>query len=432
MSNAPPRISKLQRWIDLVAFLSGHRYPVTLERISAHVPAYRDLVRDEGGGADPTVRRMFERDKDELRALGLRIEAHEGLERSSYSLSTRDAYLPLLRLVQEAGQAQPPEPTRAELTRAELARAKAPRAFELAITPRDAEAVVSGLQVLATQPGSPLRAAARGALRKLTVSLPTPESRDDLPDGSPAASTGDPRPAPPITQIEDPETVEAAPTLDTLQRALSARQTLAFRYRSMRRGVEGDRRVDPWGILHEAGTWYLIGRDHAIDAPRMFRVGRISDARVSDPRTVSPGTPASPAPPAFTVPEDFRIGDWAGRRPWEYGSSELPMEEVRVRFTLPRNRWAERNGLGTPVHEDVEVHDSAVSSAVRAFQVRDADAFARWVLGMSGDARILSPAHMRARVDALADAVARMHAPSDAEAEAAPVSPSPPLPEDPR
>ncbi|MCG6988065.1 MAG: hypothetical protein LJF06_07780, partial [Gemmatimonadetes bacterium] len=101
------KISKLQRWLDLVAYLAGRRVPATAEEVWAAVPAY---VRGLEGDAKEheTVRRMFERDKDDLRAAGIPIETvtfsiNYGTEEShGYRLLRRDFHLPYLRLVREA------------------------------------------------------------------------------------------------------------------------------------------------------------------------------------------------------------------------------------------------------------------------------------------------------------------------------------------
>ncbi len=99
--------SKLQRWLDLVAFLAGHHFPVTQEQIWTAVPAYAGGL--EGGDKDPeSVRRMFMRDKDELGAMGIPIETvtfeiEQGSERShGYRLADRRFHLPYLRLVRAA------------------------------------------------------------------------------------------------------------------------------------------------------------------------------------------------------------------------------------------------------------------------------------------------------------------------------------------
>ena len=61
------RNSKVQRWIDLLAALLSRQLPSSFEELRGDVPAY-------AAGDGPTLMRMFERDKDELRAFGVPIE----------------------------------------------------------------------------------------------------------------------------------------------------------------------------------------------------------------------------------------------------------------------------------------------------------------------------------------------------------------------
>src|SRR5215510_5916749 len=88
--------AKLQRWIDLLAALLARRFGITFTELKALVPAY-------GATKDPaTIARMFERDKDELRALGIPIrvreeETDEGVA-ERYYIKARDLYLPYLAL----------------------------------------------------------------------------------------------------------------------------------------------------------------------------------------------------------------------------------------------------------------------------------------------------------------------------------------------
>jgi predicted DNA-binding transcriptional regulator YafY len=369
------RITKLQRWIDLIAFLASHRYPVSLEQISRHVPSYRDLRPEDGSGPNPSAQREFERDKAELKRLGIHIISEMRVGESVYRLSTEEFTLPIIRLVTEA-QIEP----YGEAGRLHHGGG----AFGLEIEERDASIVAAALRGLASQPGSPLRAAARSALRKLSF---------DLPDHVVASLLhGDQTDT--VIQIEDPELMDGVELMSILHEALQYRKTVHMLYRSMRRGEERWRFVDPWGLLNEGGKWYLIGRDRDADALRMFRVGRILRAEPNHLR---------PRKPDFEVPADFRISDWAGRHPWQYGPSEIPMEEVRVHLRFPRSRWAERNRLGKMVLEHSD------GDQERSFSVRDADAFARWVLGMAGEATILSPPHMVTRVRDLARTVRARH-----------------------
>ena len=113
------RISKTQRWLDLIAFLVGRHLPVEAERIMEAVPAYAEKYQEGDETARQTVRRMFERDKDELRDLGIPIETvplslyHGAEEVLAYRLSNRDFYLPYLKIISPdapAGKMAPHRP----------------------------------------------------------------------------------------------------------------------------------------------------------------------------------------------------------------------------------------------------------------------------------------------------------------------------------
>src|SRR5690606_36592990 len=100
-----PPASKTQRWIDLLAALLARRYPATFDVLSQDVPAYANSRASRA-----SVMRMFERDKAELRALGVPIETvrDENGDLAAYRIAPVDFYLPYLGL---AG-AQPARTTR--------------------------------------------------------------------------------------------------------------------------------------------------------------------------------------------------------------------------------------------------------------------------------------------------------------------------------
>jgi len=95
---------KIQRWIDLLATLLARRYPATLDDLIAGVPAYQT-----GNQKKETLRRMFERDKDELRRFGILIRTVEDKEGGpdGYQLSAREFYLPYLSLMVDGRPSRP-------------------------------------------------------------------------------------------------------------------------------------------------------------------------------------------------------------------------------------------------------------------------------------------------------------------------------------
>lgn len=120
----------------------------------------------------------------------------------------------------------------------------------------------------------------------------------------------------------------SAPELATLRRALAEGRQVEIEHLSLATGERHTRAVDPWQVLHEAGTWYLVGHDHLRDAPRTFRVDRILSARVLDDRAEA--APPGAATAAFSTSDhDPRITlDLAPSASWVVET--YPTEEIEV------------------------------------------------------------------------------------------------------
>src|SRR5438067_200780 len=99
-------MTKTERWLNLLAFLLDHHYPVTREEILSQVDDYKAEWLKADDKTRESVRRKFERDKKELKALGVVIEPlkdrvmadHAGQEVEAYLLKPRDFYLPYLEV----------------------------------------------------------------------------------------------------------------------------------------------------------------------------------------------------------------------------------------------------------------------------------------------------------------------------------------------
>jgi len=345
----PTQPTKLQRWLDVIAYLAGRRLPVSTEQLWAAVPAYR--LGLEGADKDKqTVRRMFERDKDELRGLGIPIETvpysiHYGHEQmTGYRLATRDFHLPYMRLVAEARTGAVPQGTGAS---------------DFPIESEEASAALEGLGELSALPAFPLRRAARSAFRKLAFDLDPAMVRET-----------------PVVYAADPETLASRDPLRRASDAVQRRKAIRFRYAGMTRDTFEDRVVEPYGLVFQHGRWYLVGHDRERGAERMFRVGRMDAVAL-----VAPGHSA----PDFPVPEGFDLAAYAGRAAWEIGEDTDGPVEAEVRFAFPRSLWAERNDHGMLVHESED------GVQLRRFRVLRREPFLRWVLSLAGDARVVAP-----------------------------------------
>ena len=86
--------------------------------------------------------------------------------------------------------------------------------------------------------------------------------------------------------------LEAA--FDPMLRATQERIPVRFDYRRPGAATKETRHLQPWGVITSQGRWYVIGHDVAREAPRMFRlsrvIGEVVDAGAADSYAVPPGT----------------------------------------------------------------------------------------------------------------------------------------------
>ena len=93
----------------------------------------------------------------------------------------------------------------------------------------------------------------------------------------------------------------AEPALGELFEAVAKRRTVSFDYRGESRCLE------PYGVVHRFGHWYVVGRDRDRDAPRAFRVNRIEGA-------LTLGVPGDFEPHMGGIAEWFRARSAAASR----------------------------------------------------------------------------------------------------------------------
>ncbi|AEF36119.1 conserved hypothetical protein [Mycolicibacter sinensis] len=214
--------AKVERLLNLVIALLSTRGYLTAEMIRATVIGYGDSPSDEA------FSRMFERDKNELRDLGIPLETGK-----ASVFDTVDGY----RINPDA-YALP--------------------AIEL--TTEEAAAVAVAVQLWQSPQ---LRANAQGAVAKLhAAGVEVDPARADVLVAPPAALPGIHR---------------AEPALGALMDAVQAGQAVQFGHRPSPVDPYVTRTVEPWGVVTHGGRWYLVGHDRDRDAVRTFRMSRIAD-----------------------------------------------------------------------------------------------------------------------------------------------------------
>jgi len=203
----------LERLVNLVALLLESPRPLTFDEIRDAMPeAYAQQEV-------PTAKRMFERDKDILRDVGVPIDvaATDAWDvEQGYTIPKREYYLP-----------------------------------EIDLAPEE----IAALFVAARSGGddTTVELAVRKLLSGTGAGLLSNAGRVTL-----AAEAGD----------LDASLLAAA-------EAIADHASVTFRYRTSR-GEDSERHVDPYGLVYRGGHWYVVGLDRDRNEVRSFRTSRVA------------------------------------------------------------------------------------------------------------------------------------------------------------
>ena len=243
------RTQRTERLLNLVICLMASRVAVPRAEIQRQIPGYATSA------TSAAFERMFERDKDELRSMGIPVETvHDALgEVSGYRI------LPETYVLEQI-----------DFTVAERA--------AIAVA-----AQVWGQAVVAPLAGT--------ALRKL-------EALDDQPqDWVPADLLGS-------VQL----TAHDAALLP-LMSAIRQDRSVTFPYRTPISADVVVRHVSPWGLRSSSGRWFLVGFDHDRADVRTFRLSRIVGPVSVSAQSREQGPPADfdITDTDATVPDDANL-----------------------------------------------------------------------------------------------------------------------------
>ncbi|HEY3527963.1 MAG TPA: WYL domain-containing protein [Nocardioides sp.] len=232
MPSRSPSTSKTERLLNLLIMLLVQRHYVSKNRI-------REILYADAPSAD-AFEKSFERDKEELRSLGVPIEVGQ-----------MNAYFddePGYRI----------------------------RADQFALPEISLESDEASVVALATRvwEHARLAEATTDAVRKLTAA----GLELDLD----------------ALEIAQPRLSADEPSFDVFWEATLARRPVTFDYRRPGYDQPLTRHLEPWGVVRFSGRWYVVGLDTDRGEERVFRLSRVvGKAKLSGPSgsfVVPPGT----------------------------------------------------------------------------------------------------------------------------------------------
>ena len=325
MRPGDPKVLKLERQLNLVSYLLSSRMPVPFSDIRGRVVGYDDSASPDA------VEKRFDRDKADLRSIGVNIEYVQSdmFGRAGYVIDPRGYFLRQTKL----------EPEDAML---------------LAVLQHTLGVVDDTL-------GRNLKS----ALAKLTIDSQLPEPL--------RASIGEQHLLSLGRSGRDPGRKHVA----LLGEAVSRRRKVQFRYHTVDAGRTEVRTLRAYGLGLVEGNWHLVAFDESRKpkgAIRRFRLDRVQGKvtfldKVED---------------AYEVPSDFDISQYVDQEEFEMGEGSevqvtVALDEVATWLMARRRRGA--GGL--------EILGDA--TGLYRVAIRNEVGFFRWMAEFGQHARIESP-----------------------------------------
>ena len=325
MRQGDPKVLKLERQLNLVSYLLSSRKPVPFSDIRGRVVGYDDNASPDA------VEKRFDRDKADLRSIGVNIEYVQSdvFGRAGYVIDPRGYFLRQTKL----------EPEDAML---------------LAVLQHTLGVVDDNL-------GRNLKS----ALAKLTIDSQLPEPL--------RTAVGEQH----LLTLGRPESDPGRKHVALLGEAVGRRRKVQFRYHTVDAGRTEARTLQPYGLGLVDGNWHLVAFDESRKpkgAIRRFRLARVQGKVTFLDKNEN----------AYEVPAEFDISQYVDQEEFEMGEGNeievtVALDEVATWLMARRRR-----GAGS-----LEILSD--NTGLFKVTIRSEEGFFRWMAEFGQHARIESP-----------------------------------------
>ncbi len=227
------------------------------------------------------------------------------------------------------------------------------------LTPKEAMALRTAIMPLLERRDQPFARLAQGLLEKLDQAL-LPQDRKTVDRLQ-------------RSLVMSSKEEGAASILEDLRLARNSRKSVEMVYFTGSSEQIKQRRVDPYGFVFYAGSWYLVAFCHTAQEIRVFKISRIRDLHTTE-RT-------------YHIPDDFDISQYARRELFSPAGGE---QTVKIWFSPRVARWV--------LEENRQARRQRDGSALLTLRASSLAWIARWILPYGEEAKVLEPPQARAEV----------------------------------
>ena len=179
--------------------------------------------------------------------------------------------------------------------------------------------------------------------------------------------------------ISDPITVIQDGVFENVLKATKMHCTLQLEYKTAQNEDYEKREFDPYHIICQKGSWYVLGYSHSSQAIRLWAMPRIKNCKVTKNK--------------FTIPKDFKLEQHIDVQmgAWGAGTQKYKVEIEFVKgmktFVMERT-W----------HKGQVIKENKDGSVYLSFETIQLSQAASWVMSFTGGAKVLNPPELKEMV----------------------------------
>ena len=176
----------------------------------------------------------------------------------------------------------------------------------------------------------------------------------------------------PITKLEDG-------VFENVLKATKTHMTLEMEYKTAQNKDYEVRRFDPYHMICQKGSWYVLGYSYHAEAIRLYAMPRIRNCKITKDK--------------FKIPKDFKLSDHIDVQIGAWGNSG---EKFKVEIEFVK-------GLKTYVmertwHKGQTIKENKDGSVYLSFETNQLGQVVSWVMSFTGGAKVLNPPELKQRV----------------------------------
>lgn len=179
--------------------------------------------------------------------------------------------------------------------------------------------------------------------------------------------------------ISDPITKLEKGVFENILKATKLHHTLQMDYKTAQNTDYAERQFDPYHMICQKGSWYLLGYSYHAEAIRLYAMPRIKNCKVTEKK--------------FSIPKDFKLEDHIDIQMGAWGNSgekfKVEIEFVKGLKTFVMERtW----------HDGQVMKENKDGTVYLSFETNQLSQVASWVLSFGGGAKVLNPKELKNRV----------------------------------